>query len=408
MYYNVIMKLIISEAHFQKLMKDFDESIRFSEKLGKYKWVNDKSEMGAYTSMTKRDDQGTAKFTATTQELPKSHVLAHNLFTIKNFNVTGALKHNKKYTPKPKDLIPDDSIEDFKQHIGMYILKYLAHLKKDIDVILTPQSSSEFNTQITNIISDLYKKYYRKDVIVKPNAFIKTPENAKVDIEYGKEYMKSDIENLYQNAPEEKIERILQSSIQDVYDLVKTWQIEGKVEKYITAVYNLQNKQQDIIKGRFGEIPPCKQRKVKEIQQEIYLILNLLETNVGKEHLKDTKFYHYKKLSDEPKKFEIKSLPDGIRRSIYNLMSLSKEADECYTYDKAGETISGIAPFIEKLKRNNKTILIFDDNLSSGRTMDDAALHLIENGVDKNNIVVITLGVVPKSGYGKFSKYYRT
>ena len=88
-------------------------------------------------------------------------------------------------------------------------------------------------------------------------------------------------------------------------------------------------------------------------------------------------------------------------------MSLSKAADECYTYNKGDETISGIAPFIDKLKRNNKTILIFDDNLSSGRTMDDAALHLIENGVNKDNIVVITLGVVPKSSYGKFSKYYK-
>ncbi len=419
------MKIIINESAIKNIMRDFDESLRFY-KDGSFKWHDDKNDIGMYTSMVKKNDNK-VQFTANTMLLPKSQVVAHNLYNITNFQITRALKHGqklkyikstdtekeKKIRQVPVNLTYHKSIDEFKEYIAKYIIRYLSHLQKDIDVILTPESSSEFNSQISNSLKNLYKTYFKKDIKVETGAFVKTPEYAKADIEYGKNYMKQDIERLYNKASEEKIEKILQNAINDIYKLVGIWETEGKIKKYIDMVYNLRQQQQEIRKGRYGKIPQCKQKRVDEIQTEIDLILQLLEQNTPENTLARTKYFRTTKiqtpvLRQEPKKFQIKNLPDGIRKSIYNLYSLSKNVDKCYTYtNKSGITISGKTEFIKWAVQKNKTILIFDDNLSSGRTMDDAALYLIENGVKKENIVIITLGTVPASSYAKHSQFYR-
>lgn len=419
------MKILITESGIKNIMRDFDESLRFY-KDGTFRWIDDKNDTGMYTSMVKKDNDK-VQFTANTTLLPKSQVIAHNLYDIKNFQVTKALKHGqrliylkntdtekeKKSRQVPVNLKHHKSIDEFKEYVGKYIIRYLSHIQKDIDVVLTPESSSNFNTQIADVIKRLYKEYFKKDIRVENQAFVKTPETAKIDMEYGKEYMKQDIEKLYKDAPEDKIEKILQKSINDVYKIVATWQTEGKIKRYVDMVYNLIEQQKEIRKGRKGKIPTCKQKRIDDIQKEIDLILNLLGQNTEKDILPDTKYFrkgHTQNtiLRDIPRKFEIKNLPDGIRKSLYRLYSLSQDVDSCYSYtNKSGETISGKTEFLTWAIQKNKTILIFDDNLSSGRTMDDSALYLIEKGVKKENIVVITFGSVPASSYSKFSQYYK-
>lgn len=418
------MKIIINEQAFKAITQDFDESFRFY-KDGSFRWKDDKKSEGFYTSMVTKDTDGKVRFTASDMTLPKSKVISHNLYNITKtnaFDITKALKHGqkivnvtsdddekkKKSKQVPINLIPHKSIPEFKEYVGKYILRYLSFIHKDIDVILTPQSSSKFNEDIANIIKSQYKEIYDKDnVTVYPNAFIKTPENVKLDIEYGTPYMKKDINALYYGETEDKIEKILQNAIKDVYDLAQIWQTEGKIDKYIKKVHELKNQQKTIQADR-DKIPPCKQRRVDEIQDEINLIINLLQKTTPPDILKKTKYFYYGGLRNEPKPFQIKGLPDGVRKSIYNIYTLSQQLDKCPSFvRKSGETIKLNISLIETLKSKNKTILIFDDNISSGRTMDDAALFLINNGINKDNIVIITLGLVPASTYAKYSNFYR-
>jgi len=406
------MRILVSESTFNKIEKDFDESIRFDQQRSTYKWINDKKDIGVDTSLTQTND-GKITYRYMEQLLPHSQVISLNLYNIKNFNVTQALKHNISYfvsTPGPTELTPDKSIGDFKYYVAKHIVRLLGHKQIDPDVILTPQSSSQFNVDMSNIISQQYEKYHGKKLQIIPNAFIKTPENAKIDIEHGKEYLKRDLQNLYTTDTEKDIDEKLKSAVNKVYELVRIWQIEGKIGSYVKKVYELRKLQKYIGANRPEEkIPPCKQKKINEIQLAINDVVKLLETNVGMEDLKKAKqYYTHGTIRQTPKPFQIKGLPDGVRQSIYNLFSLSNKPDTCYSYkQKSGEEVSGVSKLIDQLKRNNKTIMIFDDNLSSGRTMDDAAYHLITQGINKENIVVVTLGIVKPSIYSKYSQFYR-
>lgn len=71
--------------------------------------------------------------------------------------------------------------------------------------------------------------------------------------------------------------------------------------------------------------------------------------------------------------------------------------------DKRRRAIEGIFELNPKYKEiqyklKNKHIVIFDDNLSSGATLDDVCLALQNLGVA--SITAITIGVIPATMYG--------
>mgnify|MGYP003295904877 CR=1 FL=1 len=78
---------------------------------------------------------------------------------------------------------------------------------------------------------------------------------------------------------------------------------------------------------------------------------------------------------------EIKSIEDKRRRSLEGLFGINPK-------------LSGIQ---QDLK--DKHIVIFDDNISSGATLDDICLELQKYGVA--SILPITLAIIPKTVYGQ-------
>ena len=86
------MNIIITESQFKTML---NESFSFKWNDAQYKWNNDKEDRGANTSMTTRDDEDNLKYGYIDFLLPKSKIISHNLFNLKSFYITQALKHNK-------------------------------------------------------------------------------------------------------------------------------------------------------------------------------------------------------------------------------------------------------------------------------------------------------------------------
>ena len=75
------------------------------------------------------------------------------------------------------------------------------------------------------------------------------------------------------------------------------------------------------------------------------------------------------------KSWEIKRLEGRLRKAIKGFMQLNPKYNN----------------YTNKFK--GKKIVIFDDNISSGATMDDCCLCLQKIGVNLNDILVLTFGV---------------
>lgn len=388
---------------------EFDESFSFDWKNGTYKWVDDKEGKNIDTTMAKRDESGVVQYNFQKKLLPKSEIMSYNLFKIKNFNVTQSLKHGKVTRTNSKDkskstyeLTPDKSISEFKKHTAKYISRLLSKLGYNIDVVLTPQSSSGFNGEIADLIAEIYDKLYNKKIHVYKNAFQKSPENITIDKNNIKKNLRPEIEKYAPaNTPEKQINKYIKDAIEKLKHDISIWKIESDMYPTIKNIYKLYDDLHTIENSRKWQ--RTKEIEMKEIILEIDRLLNYIKTNFGEDYI-STRFFKYGKLKNEKdvKPWQIKNLSDAVRRSINNVFIISKDLDKEYTYKtKEGELLAGRTSFIENLKRNNKTILIFDDNVSSGATLDDICMHLINSGVNKDNIAVVTLGTVPASLYNR-------
>lgn len=400
------MKIFINNEQLNVLK----ESFRFDWENKRYIWTNDKKKLNMDTTITGRDEKNQPIYKYNLSILPKSGVKVFNLFYINNFYITQALKHNKilKYlSPKEKEELktnkmeykftPDESISLFKKYVADYIIKILFKEKKYIDVIFSPESKSVFNEDIMKLVAEKYKKEFNRDVVVKSNMFIKTPENIKIDRESLYKNLKNQEENKY--FQKDQVEKMVREQMIDIYSKVELWKIESDIYPIIKQLYRLY---EEIAKKS------SENKKYKTLESKVFELYRRLKHKVGDDY-KYTRYFKYGKLKpeDEVKKWEIKTLSDSVRRSISDIMSFSKELDKDFSYKtKEGREISGHSSFIDNIVKKNKTILIFDDNMSSGTTLDESVLLLIKNGVKKENIIAVTLGVVTQSLYNMNNKIF--
>ena len=404
------MNIIITESQFKTML---NESFSFKWNDAQYKWNNDKEDRGANTSMTTRDDEDNLKYGYIDFLLPKSKIISHNLFNIKSFYITQALKHNKvnrylygrdlkKYdvNQKPYDLTSDESIEDFKKYVAKYILKICLKKGYNIDVILTPESSSQFNVEMSNIIGKLFEQTFNKNVLIIPNSLIKTPSKITVDKDVLHKNVSAEIENQGDFQGETLIKKI-NDEIKKFYRKLNIWKMESQISAPIHTIYHLHKVLGEIMSSRMWE--KKKKEYLDDINDDLEYQMNRIKDVIGNDYKKTKYFTSQGKLipyEETLDSWQIKHLSNGIRQSITHLFSLTQEYDKKYSYvNKNQENIKGVSTFIGRLSRNDKSILIFDDNLSSGATLDDVCLTLINGGVKKENIVVFTLGKVKQSTY---------
>ena len=282
--------------------------------------------------------------------LPKSGVMSYNLYKISDMRISKALKHPNKFKDIEKREIDFDSIDKFMKRTSLYIYSILKN--NPIDIITYPESSSEFNKDMVEYIMDRYKKSPGIKCI--PNLMSKNIRNVYVNFTVAKELglsdedinrLRHDVENWKSDA--------------DVYDL----RVEiDELNDYIAYHSGKRGRPTNDIKQ--------KKELVKNLEEQIKI---LRKGRRGKDKTKTS--------DGKAKNFEIKSIEDKRRRSLEGLFGINPK-------------LSGIQ---QDLK--GKHIVIFDDNISSGATLDDICLELQKYGVA--SILPITLAIIPKTVYGQ-------
>ena len=282
--------------------------------------------------------------------LPKSGVMSYNLYKISDMRISKALKHPNKFKDIEKREIDFDSIDKFMKRSSLYIYSILKN--NPVDIITYPESSSEFNKDMVEYIMDRYKKSPGIKCI--PNLMSKNIRNVYVNFTVAKELglsdadinrLRHDVENWKSDA--------------DVYDLrVKI----DELNDYIAYHSGKRGRPTNDIKQ--------KKELVKNLEEQIKI---LRKGRRGKDKTKTS--------DGKAKNFEIKSIEDKRRRSLEGLFGINPK-------------LSGIQ---QDLK--GKHIVIFDDNISSGATLDDICLELQKHGVA--SILPITLAIIPKTVYGQ-------
>jgi hypothetical protein len=283
--------------------------------------------------------------------LPKSGIMSYNLYKIEQMPISRALKHPEELNGK----IDTASIEKFMKRTALYI----KHLLGDrwFDYITCPQSSSQFSANMISYLLRLYPNSQAFKFV--PNMLTKNVRKVYVNTELAKQIGMSDAEihNLQQRVDKWK-------SDEDLRDLRR--KIQALEEEIAQAMQN---------RGR-GRPSRDFTNKVDMLNAYKKQINGL---RIGKRGIDPTV-----DKEGNVKDFQIKSINDTERRALEGLFEINPE------YNGIQQKLVG------------KTVLVFDDNISSGATLDDVCLALKRIGV--KDIIPITLAIIPKNVYGSHER----
>lgn len=312
-------------------------------------------------SPNKNDTDGTStkifnddkKFNYNEVLLPKSGVMSYNLYKISDMRISMALKHPNKFKNTIKRDIDFETIDKFMKRTSLYIHSLLK--KNPVDIITYPQSSSDFNKDMIDYVMKRYKDSPGIKCI--PNLLTKNIRKVYVNHTVAKELglTNDEIHRLQKDID-------LWKSDADVYEL------RVRVDELNDSIAYAIGK-----RGRPTKDIANKKAEIKAIED---LIKVMRKGRKGRDKTKDA--------NGRAKNFEIKSIEDRRRRSIEGLFEINPK-------------LNGIQ---QDLK--GKHVVIFDDNISSGSTLDDICLELQKYGVA--SILPITLAIIPKTSYDNHQK----
>lgn len=310
---------------------------------GKFRFLPGQNDTNTTTRIF--DDNG--KEAVNMVMLPKSHIPSYNLYKITSMSISKALKHPERLNGK----YDEASIKQFMLRTALYIKHLLKG--KEIDYITCPQSSSKFSIDMINYLLRLYPNSYGFKFI--PNLLVKNVRKVYVNTDVARQVglTTQEIYNLQQRVEKWKSDEDLRDLRRKIKELeaeiiqAKETRGRGRPTKAFTNKVNIlntyNNQIKDLRKGKRGR--------------------DATTTPDG-----------------DVKDFQIKSVGDKERRSIEGLFEINPE-------------FNGI-----QQKLVGKNVLVFDDNLSSGATLDDVCLLLQKIGV--KSITPVTLAVIPKTIYG--------
>lgn len=312
-------------------------------------------------SPNKNDTDGTStkifnddkKFNYNEVLLPKSGVMSYNLYKISDMRISMALKHPNKFKSTIKRDIDFETIDKFMKRTSLYIYSLLK--KNPVDIITYPQSSSDFNKDMIDYVMKRYKDSPGIKCI--PNLLTKN------------------IRKVYINHTVAKDLGLTNDEIHRLQKDIDLWKSDADVYELRVRVDELNDSIAYAIgkKGRPTKDVANKKAEIKAIEE---LIKVMRKGRKGRDKTKD--------INGRAKNFEIKSIEDRRRRSIEGLFEINPK-------------LNGIQ---QDLK--GKNIVIFDDNISSGSTLDDICLELQKYGVA--SILPITLAIIPKTSYDNHQK----
>ena len=346
---------------------------------------------------TKIFANGTKEFKYYVQPLPKSGIDSINLYKLGQISIQKLLKHPEEYKAgkytKEKFDIDEESIERFMKRSALYIRSIIRKLDFDVDIITCPPSSSGFNEKLIKYVMSGYSEGSIKCI---PNLFLKDIRTVVVNRQRAKDLGMTDEEI-------DKLEDTIESwkkQYQDIFPMRIL--LDQLCDELMTYRSNLP-----VRKGRKPHDYNVLTKKIMKMREDIRQKKAELDIGnkekfvqyVENEELADIlrklgdKDYKYKKdvrTVPRSRDFEIKSLDDKTRKAIENLFTLNDDLSKYKT--SSGEVIWGI-PIEDRIK--DKNIVLFDDNISSGATLDDMCLTLLKHGA--KSVLPITLAIIPES-----------
>lgn len=366
-------KIYVNESQFLLLKENCaDEGFRMSfNKVNGLTNVNDPNMVmfdpnSKGYSDTRIFKDGTKEFNIYYQNLPKSGLRSINLYYIKNMNINKAIKHGRNVSGKLVNVGNEEaanSIEYFKKRSAYYITRILSKMGVMPDVFTSPQSSSKFNEDILNLLS---RYYPNGDILIMPNSMRKDPRNVYVDIKTAKEIGLSD----------EEIAK-LQNKVDNMKADEDIRDFRRKIETLKAEVASMMTHK----RGRPS-------RDITDKKKEIEAYNTLIRAN-RRRGVDPT----YDKKTNTIKPMQIKTLDDKQRRAIDGLFVFNDIDYPSKSFSKNGEDLT----YTQSMRLKNKIVLVFDDNLSSGATLDMMCDALKRIGAKM--IIPITLGVIPQTAY---------
>ena len=302
--------------------------------------------------------------------LPKSGVKCYNLYKIKNMSVNKTLKHGtNKFGDKIAWNHEGDKGIDYTHSIDWFIQRSIVYMKyiignQPVDVITYPQSSSTFNDMIARKLHAMFPQ--SQGIKLQPKLLIKNVRGMKVNVPMAKSLGLTDEEIMH-----------LQQRVE------VTWKQQEDIRDARRQMEALKKELEALLISRAHQKGRKPEKQIAYINQEIDLYDQLVKAK--RKHMRgpDPTIDQDGNVKD----WQIKILDDKIRRAIDNIFTLNPEMKNMAS------------------KLQGKSVVLFDDNLSSGATMDELCIALKQLGVA--NIIPITLGTIDPTIYQRSERLNR-
>lgn len=302
--------------------------------------------------------------------LPKSGIKCYNLYKIKNMSVNKTLKHGtNKFGDKIAWNHEGDKGIDYTHSIDWFIQRSIVYMKyiignQPVDVITYPQSSSTFNDMIARKLHAMFPQ--SQGIKLQPKLLIKNVRGMKVNVPMAKSLGLTDDEIMH-----------LQQRVE------VTWKQQEDIRDARRQMEALKKELEELLISRAHQKGRKPEKQIAYINQEIGLYDQLVKAK--RKHMRgpDPTIDQDGNVKD----WQIKILDDKIRRAIDNIFTLNPEMKNMAS------------------KLQGKSVVLFDDNLSSGATMDELCIALKQLGVA--NIIPITLGTIDPTIYQRSERLNR-
>ena len=277
--------------------------------------------------------------------LPKSNLISYHLYKITDTRVSTVLERMNEPTNAEESDIAADSIDKFMKRASLY----LHHLLKDkpVDIITFPRGSSDFNK---NMVDSLMERFDKKtEIRCIPDLFVKDIKRAYVNTDVAKELGLSNYE------------------IHLLMEDVERWKEDAEIYGLQVRIDEL-NDSIAYVSGKGGR-PTREVSTKKELVENLKKQITLLKTiRDGGANTKGS--------DGRATCFEIDSIEEKRRRSIEGLYNINLQLKEM------------------RQDLRGKHIVVFDNHISYGTTLDDICRELQRYNVA--SILPITLAVLPK------------
>ena len=303
------------------------------------------------TSMFK---QGTKDFAVKEKILPKTGVKSLNLYSFgNNVDISKIWKKGEnRFGEKVQQ--DENSMKLLDEKNIMYMVALIRKYMPDVDYLISPSSSSDLNKRLITAISQhLYNKNTIPIKDFKENIFIKNVNNIKIDYEW-------------LNKASNTIDALSPEELDNLKNRIYKWiHIDEPIRDLRTQIKQLEADIQALKdakiekRGRPSKEEMLKKDQINAYKNNIYNLRHLclsrgIDSTVDK--------------NGNVKSWQIKSLEDKVRKAIKGFMVFNPK----------------LINLVNKFK--DKKIVLIDDNISSGATVDDCCLAFREVGEDDDNL----------------------